>query len=97
MSSSRLLTCNSTTIGYAVGGMTAQPPDPDPARTPGLEPGGGVAPGATPPESAQTSGLSEPEPHPRRRFTAGMVVGLIAIAVLVLVFLTTGILLLLNM
>ena len=84
-------------MGYAVCRMTAQPPDPDPARTPGLEPGGGVAPGATPPESAQTSGLSEPEPRPRRRFTPGMVVGLIAIAVLVLVFLTTGVLLLLNL
>ncbi|MEU4741733.1 DUF6480 family protein, partial [Actinosynnema sp. NPDC023658] len=31
--------------------MTATPPDPDPARTPGLEPGGGVAPGETPPDS----------------------------------------------
>jgi len=66
--------------------MTAQPPDPDPARTPGLEPGGGVAPGATPPDSAQTSGLAEPEPRPRRRLTPAMVVGLIAIAVLVVLF-----------
>jgi uncharacterized protein DUF6480 len=77
--------------------MTAEPPDPDPARTPGLEPGGGVAPGATPPDSAQTSGLSEPEPRPKRRVTPGMVVGLLAIALLVLVFLATGVMLLLNM
>lgn len=77
--------------------MTAQPPDPDPARTPGLEPGGGVAPGATPPDSAQTSGVSEPEPRPRRRFTPAMVVGLIAIAVFLLLFVTTGVLLVLNM
>ena len=77
--------------------MTAQPPDPDPARTPGLEPGGGVAPGATPPDSAQTSGLSEPEPRPRRRLTPATVIGLIAIGVFVLLFLATAILLLLNM
>jgi len=77
--------------------MTAQPPDPDPARTPGLEPGGGVAPGATPPDSAQTSGLSEPEARPRRRLRPATVVGLIAVAVLVLVFATTAIVLLLNL
>lgn len=77
--------------------MTAQPPDPDPARTPGLEPGGGVSPGATPPDSAQTSGLSEPEPPPRRRFTPAMVVGLIAIAVFLLLFVATAVLLVLNM
>ncbi|MBE1548526.1 hypothetical protein GGC64_002550 [Mycobacterium sp. OAS707] len=77
--------------------MTAQPPDPDPARTPGLEPGGGVAPGATPPDSAQTSGLSEPEPRPRRRLRPATVVGLLAVAALVLVFATTAIVLLLNL
>ncbi|MBP1822559.1 hypothetical protein [Mycobacterium sp. OAE908] len=77
--------------------MTAQPPDPDPARTPGLEPGGGVAPGATPPDSAQTSGLSEPAPRPRRRLRPATVVGLLAVAALVLVFATTAIVLLLNL
>jgi hypothetical protein len=77
--------------------MTAQPPDPDPARTPGLEPGGGVAPGATPPDSAQTSGVSEPEPRPRRRLRPATVVGLIALAVLVLLFATTAVVLLFNL
>jgi hypothetical protein len=77
--------------------MTAQPPDPDPARTPGLEPGGGVAPGATPPDSAQTSGLSEPEPRPRRRLTPATVVGLTAVAILVLLFAAVAIGLLINM
>ncbi|MGW3995182.1 DUF6480 family protein [Amycolatopsis sp. NPDC004772] len=46
--------------------MTAQPPDPDPRRTPDLEPGGGVPPGSTPPDSAQTSGLSHPQPMPSK-------------------------------
>ncbi len=77
--------------------MTALPPDPDPARTPGLEPGGGVAPGATPPDSAQTSGVSEPEPRPSRRLRPATIVGLIAVAVLVLLFAATAIGLLLNM
>jgi uncharacterized protein DUF6480 len=77
--------------------MTAQPPDPDPTRTPGLEPGGGVAPGSTPPDSAQTSGLSEPEPRPRRRLTPTAVASLIAIAVFVLLFMAAAVLLILNM
>ncbi|CAL9553422.1 hypothetical protein SUDANB95_04446 [Actinosynnema sp. ALI-1.44] len=47
--------------------MTATPPDPDPATTPGLEPGGGVAPGDTPPDSGSTtSGLTHHEPQPSR-------------------------------
>jgi hypothetical protein len=69
--------------------MTAQPPDPDPARTPDLEPGGGVAPGSTPPDSAQTSGLSEPEPPPTRKFSPAVIVSLVAIVVFVLLFAST--------
>ena len=77
--------------------MTELPPDPDPANTPGVEPGGGVAPGDTPPDSAQTSGVSEPEPRPRHRLRPATVIGLIAIAVLVLLFATTAVVLLLNL
>ncbi|MDV3128281.1 DUF6480 family protein [Mycobacterium sp. 21AC1] len=77
--------------------MTAVPPDPDPANTPDLEPGGGVAPGATPPDSGQTSGLGEPEPRPRRKLTPTSVTGLVALAVLVVLFVATGVLLILNM
>ncbi|WP_278265413.1 DUF6480 family protein [Nocardia sp. AG03] len=55
--------------------------DPDPTRIPDLEPGGGVAPGATPPETAQTSGLSAPEPRTSHRFPP---TGIGAIAVVVL-------------
>ncbi|WP_018687210.1 DUF6480 family protein [Actinokineospora enzanensis] len=47
--------------------MTAMPPDPDPYRTPGLEPGGGVRPGDTPPDSGSTTvGLSRRERYPSR-------------------------------
>jgi hypothetical protein len=61
--------------------MTAQPPDPDPRRTPDLEPGGGVPPGSTPPDSAQTSGLSHPQPMPSKTMP---VLWLVATGVLVL-------------
>ncbi len=73
--------------------MTALPPDPDPEDTPSLEPGGGVAPGATPPESAQTSGLSAPDPTPTHRFTPTAIASLVAIALFVLLFVVMGVLL----
>ncbi|WP_329051266.1 DUF6480 family protein [Amycolatopsis sp. NBC_01488] len=60
---------------------TATPPDPDPAATPDLEPGGGVPLGSTPPDSAQTSGLSHPQPMPSKAMPAAW---LVVIAVLTL-------------
>jgi hypothetical protein len=77
--------------------MTATPPDPDPASTPSLEPGGGVAPGELPPDSAQTSGLSAPQPRPTRKLTPATVLGVVAIVVFVLLFVTTGVLLIFNL
>jgi hypothetical protein len=70
--------------------MTAIPPDPDPVQTPDLEPGGGVAAGATPPASAQTSGVSEPEPRPRRRHTPTQIVSLVALLIFVMAFAATA-------
>ncbi|MDX1883960.1 DUF6480 family protein [Mycolicibacterium sp. 120270] len=77
--------------------MTATPPDPDPARTPSLEPGGGVRPGETPPDSAQTSGLSEPQPRARRKYTPATVTGIVVIALFVLLFVAVGVLLVVDM
>jgi hypothetical protein len=77
--------------------MTAQPPDPDPIDTPDLEPGGGVAPGSTPPDSAQTSGLSEPEPRPRHRYTRTEIISLIALAVFILIFAASAVGLIMGM
>lgn len=64
----------------------APPPDPDPDRTPGLEPGGGVAPGETPPDSGQTSGLSHPQPMPSRRGPVVTLVLVVLLTLLVLAF-----------
>ncbi|MGG7104952.1 MULTISPECIES: DUF6480 family protein [Rhodococcus] len=75
--------------------MTSTPPEPDPANTPDLEAGGGVAPGSTPPEAAQTSGLSAPEPSTSRRFPLFGISALIAVAVIVLVFVAVAVALLL--
>jgi hypothetical protein len=66
--------------------VTNTPPDPDPARTPDLDAGGGVVPGATPPESAQTSGLSAPEPSTRKQFPGIGIATLVTIALVVAVF-----------
>jgi hypothetical protein len=77
--------------------MTAQPPDPDPAHTPDLEPGGGVGAGATPPAAPQTSGLSEAQPSARRRYTPTQIVSAVAIAIFVLAFAATAVGLIMHM
>jgi hypothetical protein len=68
-------------------------PDPEPERTPGLEPGGQVSPGETPPAEGGTYGISHPEPPELRKGWGAMpltvimvvvalvVIGLIAMAV----------------
>ncbi|MFI7002259.1 DUF6480 family protein [Nocardia sp. NPDC050175] len=59
--------------------------DPDPLTTPDLEPGGGVPPGSTPPETAQTSGLSAPEPSTSHHFPGTGVGAMIATMLFVVV------------
>lgn len=71
--------------------MTAIPPDPDPADTPDLEPGGGVPPGSTPPDSDQTSGVGAVESRPRHRWTPTAVASVIAVALFVLLFLAAAV------
>lgn len=72
--------------------MTSQPPDPDPADTPDLEAGGGVAPGATPPAAAQTTGVANPHPPGRGRFSSTGIVSVIAVCVLVVIFVAVAVL-----
>ncbi|MFF0205214.1 DUF6480 family protein [Streptomyces sp. NPDC005017] len=56
-------------------------PDPEPRRTPGLQPGGGVAPGQTPPAEGGTHGISHPEPPEQRKGWGAMPLVLIMIVV----------------
>ncbi|MEU1548103.1 MULTISPECIES: DUF6480 family protein [Nocardia] len=65
--------------------------DPDPAKTPDLEPGGGVAPGATPPDTPQTSGLSAPEPSTSHHFPVTGVVAMLIGALVILLFLAVAV------
>ncbi|BDT91747.1 MULTISPECIES: DUF6480 family protein [Nocardia] len=65
--------------------------DPDPAKTPDLEPGGGVPPGATPPDTPQTSGLSAPEPSTRHHFPVTGVVAMLIGAVVILLFVAAAV------
>lgn len=76
--------------------MTAQPPDPDPTQTPGLEPGGGVTPGTTPPAAPQTSGVAERQTPNTRRTTPSAVLTIIAVCVFVVAFAAVGVLLVMK-
>lgn len=62
-------------------------PDPDPANTPGLEPGGGVPPGETPPGESAISGVSHSEAAPGRVITpvALAIIGIIVLLVVLYV------------
>ena len=64
------------------------PTDPNPDNTPGLEAGGGVNPGDTPPGEASTSGVSHREPKlPSERTNKAVYVGILVVVGLVVVML----------
>ncbi|MCQ4122514.1 DUF6480 family protein [Rhodococcus tibetensis] len=77
--------------------MTAQPPDPDPANTPDLESGGGLSPGSTPPEAAQTSGTSFSEPRTGKHFPPTGIATMVAVGAIAVVFLAIAVLLILDL
>lgn len=55
-------------------------PDPDPATTPGLEPGGGVRPGDTPPAEGSTSGAGPRETYnPTRGWGKGPLIAILVV------------------
>lgn len=76
--------------------MSTVPPDPDPINTTDFEGGGGVEPGETPPASAQTSASSNADPRAPRKYTPGVIVALIAVALFVALFAATAVLLLMK-
>ncbi|MEU4839626.1 DUF6480 family protein [Nocardia testacea] len=65
--------------------------DPDPAETPDLEPGGGVPPGSTPPDTPQTSGLSAEEPATRHHFPPTGVLAIVLTIALVAAFVVVAV------
>lgn len=71
--------------------------DPDPSDTPDLEPGGGVPPGSTPPDTPQTSGLSAPEPRTRHHFPPTGILAVIATIALVALFAVVAVALLASL
>lgn len=77
--------------------MTATPPDPDPTNTPGQEPAGGVPPGETPPDSAQTRATANPDPTAGRNLNPRNVIGIAAVVLFVLVFAAVAVVLIIQM
>lgn len=66
-------------------------PDPDPSTTPGLEPGGGVPVGDTPPgEASTTEGLSTRQPSARGDGGNRLALVLIGAVVVLVVLLGVG-------
>ncbi|MFH9758490.1 DUF6480 family protein [Streptomyces anulatus] len=60
-------------------------PDPDPRDTPGLEPGGGVAPGDTPPGASSTSEAG-PRHAPPKGWAKSPLIAIITVTVMVAAF-----------
>gem|GEM_PF-6179095 len=83
----------------SLGGPLNDIPDrgTDPERTPGLEGATGVEPGSTPPEAAQTSGVSENEPRTSWHFPPTGVATIAGVIVLVGIFLVVAVALIVLM
>jgi hypothetical protein len=76
--------------------MATDKRDPDPARTPGLEPGGGVQPGETPPIADSMSGAAGdrskvPNKGPGVSNRTPMIIALVFIGLIVVSVLVYGV------
>ncbi|MCL3862895.1 DUF6480 family protein [Actinotalea sp. K2] len=75
--------------------MTSPGTDLDPDQTPGLEPGGSVAPGDTPPaETSTTGGVKREQPDlpsgRTNKVVYGLILGVVALVVLMFVGYAVG-------
>lgn len=70
--------------------MTSPSTDPQPEQTPGLEPGGGVVPGDTPPGEASSPGVTNRQPDLPSGRTNKVVYGVILAVVLLSVLTFVG-------
>lgn len=77
--------------------MTALPPDPAPENTPGPNRAGGVPPGETPPDSAQSSATSNADPTAGRNLTPRAVVTFVAIGLFAALFAVTAVVLVMQL
>ncbi|PRC52105.1 hypothetical protein C6A85_60605, partial [Mycobacterium sp. ITM-2017-0098] len=65
--------------------------DPDPLNVPGEERGGGVPPGETPPDSAQTSATANRDPAAGRNLPPRAVIAFVVIGLFVALFLASAV------
>ncbi len=77
--------------------QSSEPPEPDPDRTPGLEPRGSAPPGETPPDAASATGAVSHKSTPSAQGTKWLWIAGIAVIVLLVAaffgFLAAGMLL----
>ncbi|MGW7363229.1 DUF6480 family protein [Streptomyces sp. NPDC054841] len=66
--------------------MSTNNPDPDPRVTPGLEPGGSVPPGETPPAEASTSSGTGPHETRTRGWAKGPMFVIAVVVLLIAAF-----------
>ncbi|MFB8246875.1 DUF6480 family protein [Streptomyces sp. NPDC055952] len=67
--------------------MSHYSPDPEPERSTGLEPGGGVPPGETPPaESSMPEALPRETHNPAKGWAKGPLAVIIVVSVLIAAF-----------
>ncbi|MEU9146706.1 DUF6480 family protein [Streptomyces sp. NPDC048349] len=66
--------------------MSVSNPDPDPRNTPGLDAGGAVPPGETPPAESSTASGAGPHRPLKRGWAKGPIIVIVLLAVAIALF-----------